>query len=315
MHRCKIEWVDYLWNPITGCLNKCEYCNARKRAMQQCGDHRLHMTTGKRWKDTDIFCLEKPFEARNDRSLPFPYGYHPTFHQYRIGNLASRKRGARILVCAMGELFGDWIPDELIELIFAECEKYPQHTYFFLTKNPVRYLRLAQAGKLPKKDNMWYGTTVPTETTEFFYAEGYKVFLNIEPLHGGFEKPKDLPVDWVIIGAEAKAQRNPVVPKREWVYDIMKACESRQIPYFMRDNLADLMGNDFTQIYPDILTVKPELTIKQRALLVSTCGFCKREMPKKEMHTLSVRKGRDGANRVLGFLCDECIENLRQKME
>lgn len=315
MHRCKTEWADYLWNPVTGCLNECEYCNTRKMALQQCGDHRLHMTTGKRWKDTDIFLLETPFWTHNGRSLPFPYGYHPTFHQYRMNNLSLRKRGAKIFVCAMGELFGDWIPDELIELVFAECEKYPQHTYFFLTKNPVRYLRLARAGKLPMRANMWYGTTVPTEETEYFYAEGYKVWINIEPLHGSFSIPRDLPVDWVVIGAETKARKEPVIPERDWVYDIMQICESKEIPCFMRNNLAELMGDDFTQIYPDILTVPPELTIRQRAFLVNTCGFCKREMPKKEMHTLSIRKGKRGASRTIGWLCDDCIEKLRQKME
>ena len=39
MNRTKIEWVKnpdgsqgYTWNPITGCLNGCEYCYARKLA-------------------------------------------------------------------------------------------------------------------------------------------------------------------------------------------------------------------------------------------------------------------------------------------
>ena len=39
MGKTKIEWVKnpdgkqgYSWNPITGCLNNCEYCYARKLA-------------------------------------------------------------------------------------------------------------------------------------------------------------------------------------------------------------------------------------------------------------------------------------------
>jgi hypothetical protein len=39
MNRTKVEWVKnpddsqgYSWNPITGCLDNCEYCYARKLA-------------------------------------------------------------------------------------------------------------------------------------------------------------------------------------------------------------------------------------------------------------------------------------------
>lgn len=315
MHKCKIEWADCVWNPITGCQNNCEYCIARKQSLQQCGDRRLNMATAKKWNGTDIFHLEKPFGARNGHFLSFPYGYAPTFHEYRMDNLSTRKTGAKILVGSMGEMFGDWIPDELLEMVFAECEKYPQHTYFFLTKNPARYLRLAQDGKLPKRDNMWYGTTVPTGDTEFFFAYEYKTYINIEPMLGDFPFPQDLRVDWVIVGAEIKARKNPVVPKKEWVTSLIQACDSHGVPLFMRNNLADLMGNDFMQVFPDILTVKPELTIRQKKLLVDVCGFCKREMPKKEMHTITVRKGKYGQNKTIGFLCDGCIEELRKKME
>lgn len=315
MHRCSIEWLDYVWNPITGCLNSCEYCSARKQSLQQCGDRRLNMSSAKRWKDTEIFYLEKPFGARSGRSLVFPYGYAPTFHEYRMDNLTRRKVGARILVGSMGEMFGDWVPDELIERVFAECAKYPQHTYFFLTRNPARYLKLAEAGKLPKRDNMWYGTTVPTEETEYFFADGYKVYINIEPLLGDFSFPRNLRVDWVIVGAEVKVRKQPVIPQKEWVYSIIQACESHGIPLFMRNSLAELMGADFMQVYPDILTVKPELTIKQKERLLDACGFCKQNMPKMEMNTITVRKGRHGQNKTLGFLCDACMEKLRKKME
>ncbi|HEY0087397.1 MAG TPA: DUF5131 family protein, partial [Candidatus Lokiarchaeia archaeon] len=30
MNRTKIEWTDYSWNPITGCLHNCWYCYAKK---------------------------------------------------------------------------------------------------------------------------------------------------------------------------------------------------------------------------------------------------------------------------------------------
>ena len=53
MNKTQIEWVrnpdgtqGYTWNPITGCLNGCEYCYARKLANGRlacvmCGESRL----------------------------------------------------------------------------------------------------------------------------------------------------------------------------------------------------------------------------------------------------------------------------------
>jgi hypothetical protein len=32
MQKSKIEWTDYVWNPVTGCLHNCQYCYARKMA-------------------------------------------------------------------------------------------------------------------------------------------------------------------------------------------------------------------------------------------------------------------------------------------
>lgn len=311
MHRCSIEWLDYVWNPITGCRNKCEYCAARKQSLQQCGDRRLNMATAERWKDTDIFVLDKPFPARNNHSLPFPYGYEPTLHLYRMDNLSRRKVGAKILVGSMAEMFGDWIPDELLEMVFAECAKHPQHTFFFLTKNPARYLQLATSGKLPSGDNMWYGTTVTNEDTEYFYAADYKTFLNIEPLLEDFAPPGNLQTDWVIVGAETKGRPDPVQPQKEWVRHIAQDCEENGVPLFMRDNLAELMGDEFSQVFPNILTVAPELTMRQREILIGRCGMCKKEFPKKEMVALLAREARGQQPKGEGHLCQSCMGRLR----
>lgn len=80
----------------------------------------------------------------------------------------------------MADLFGSWVPDEWIEEVFAACERAPQHTYLFLTKNPKRYLTLA--GKLPAKANMWYGTTATTPDENFFWRGALHTFVSIEPI-------------------------------------------------------------------------------------------------------------------------------------
>lgn len=313
MHRCSIEWADYVWNPLTGCLDDCPYCNARKQAKQMSGDVRLHMASAERWKDTDIFLLREPFPARNGRSLPMPYGFCPTLHLYRMNGLETRKVGAKIIVGSMTDLFADWVPDELIEMVFAECLKHTQHTYFFLTREPERYVSLANKGHLPKQDNMWYGTTVPTEDTRWFYGDGFKTFLNIEPILADFpvrSKENLRGTDWIIVGAEMKVRPEPVAPEKEWILHISEVCKKAGTPVFMRNSLKEIMGEDFYQEYPDILTVPPELTVKQKARLIDWCGLCKTELPKKEMIAILSREKRGVQPVGEGYLCRDCYKKL-----
>lgn len=193
-NKTKIEWCDATWNPVTGCHYHCKYCYARRIATRFFG--------GKQ-PCVDIHILDKPFTMEG-KATPYPFGFTPTFHRYRLDEPAQWKEPKNVFVCSMADLFGEWVPNRVIEEVFAACERAPQHRYLFLTKNPDRYIRLAQMDKLPQKNNMWYGTTVPTEDTQFFYAEEFDNFISIEPIMGEFFPSKNGKVwaDWVIIGAE-----------------------------------------------------------------------------------------------------------------
>lgn len=152
-----------------------------------------------------------------------------------------------------------WIPDEWIQKVFDACDKAPQHRYFFLTKNPMRYTYLKKSGKLPKRDNFWYGTTITNETGEFFapyFKDGYHCFLSIEPIQEniftGWEH-RDLvgnSIEWIIVGAETGNRVGKVRPKKEWILKIAEVCENANIPLFMKDSLQKQMGDDFKQEFP-----------------------------------------------------------------
>ncbi len=159
MNKTKIEWADYTWNPVTGCLHGCEYCYARKIAKR----FGLHLETNavqvldKKYS-YETYCImtgEKDYI-----SSPYPYDFYPTFHKYRLGEPARKTKGQKIFVCSMADMFGEWVPDEWIKEVFEACEKAPQHRYFFLTKNPSRYWQLHKNGLLPDKNNFWYGATL-----------------------------------------------------------------------------------------------------------------------------------------------------------
>jgi protein gp37 len=223
-------------------LHGCPYCYARCIATRFGG------------AATNIpHVLDQPFVAGR-KVKPYPFGFTPTFHKYRLDEYADKK-GRNIFVCSMADLFGEWVPDEWVEEVFSACERAPQHNYLFLTKNPERYLELDGAGKLPHKDNMWYGasTTDAKQLTEAAMVFGnlpasVKTFLSIEPIQEDItttEAWDDIcvshHVDWVIIGAETGNRKDKVVPERTWIWSIVSDCED-EIPVFVKSSLADIWG-------------------------------------------------------------------------
>lgn len=202
MNKTKIEWCDSTWNPVTGCLNDCEYCYAKKIANRFGGwfytpgklamniaEDKTYIATIKKYygeaketeygKIADITAVS-PFLKRNGSKAPYPFGFIPTFHRYRLDEPKKWTKPRTIFVCSMADLFGAWVPDEWIEEVFSACEKASQHTYIFLTKNPRRYSELAKVGKLPRKDNMWYGSTLDSMKAKRFNGGGgflYNTFV------------------------------------------------------------------------------------------------------------------------------------------
>ncbi len=206
MNKTKIEWCDYTWNPVTGCRHGCPYCYAER--------------------------ISKRFTGN----------FEPTFHASRLDELAKLKKPSKIFVVSMGDLFGDWAPSEWIEKVFTACEKSPQHTYIFLTKNPARYTRedsIFHAGN--SKRNWWYGTTITTQCDYNekagklpLYRNG---FLSIEPIVAPIEliKIHQMPIKWAIVGAQTGPGAVP--PKREWVQSIVDQCRAAKVPVFLKNNL------------------------------------------------------------------------------
>jgi len=103
MDKTKIDWCDSTWNPVTGCLHDCEYCYAR-------GIANRFSAHGERWDDRKIHVLDKTVYAPEaERSEPYPYGFEPTLHRYRLDDYRDKK-GRSIFVCSMADLFGEWVP-------------------------------------------------------------------------------------------------------------------------------------------------------------------------------------------------------------
>lgn len=241
MNKTKIDWCDSTFNPVTGCLHGCDYCYARKIA-NRFGNKYLPYGDG---------INEIDFHVDGEKGIdPYPFGFEPTLHRYRLNEPARKTKPRNIFVCSMADLFGDWVPDSWIEDVFRACEAAPQHRYLFLTKNPKRYL---QTGIL-WGDNFWFGATATGDAGERnrHIIEGPNTFVSLEPLQG---KPINIDkwiknIRWAIIGAETGNRKDKVIPKREWIESIVAECRKYNVPIFMKSNLRSVWGDELIQEYP-----------------------------------------------------------------
>lgn len=200
MNRTKIEWTDWTWNPITGCLNNCEYCYAMK--------------------------LLKRFEK------VWGYGTKPTFHPDRLYEPDNVKKPSKIFVCSMAELFANWIQTGWIDSVFNTIKRNPHHTFQLLTKFP----ELAIGWGYP--DNVWLGTTIERQCFEerLTHLKNTKArikFVSFEPLLEEINLPFD-GVDWIIIGSQTQPLK---IPDKEWVEKLIEQARDLDIPIFLKDNL------------------------------------------------------------------------------
>ena len=134
MNKSEIGWCDFSWNPVTGCKKECDFCYGYRMAVRLCGTVRLNLGSPQIQRDRQkkLCVLERPFHNDDDKVLQFPVAFEPTFHLYRLRMVSDKKKPANIYVCSMGELFGDWIPQEWILAVFDACKAAPWHNYLFL---------------------------------------------------------------------------------------------------------------------------------------------------------------------------------------
>lgn len=122
--------VTETWNPVTGCLHHCKYCWARRLA-----------------------------ETKLKNSKRYNKGFVPRIN---VEEFKKKFKGGVVFVSDMGDLFGDFIPDEWIESVLDHTKKFPNTFFLFLTKNPARYRNF----EFP--DNAILGATIETDRDDIY---------------------------------------------------------------------------------------------------------------------------------------------------
>ncbi len=225
-----IEYLDKVWNFSSGCGKGCPYCYAKK--------------------------ITKRFPNH------YPNEFFPTLYPEALLSPLYLKKPSRIGVCYMGDLFWDcpeFDPDKVIdgwlaqgfgvlgtatlkETIQAVISRCPQHTFIFLTKQPQNLRKFS-----PFPDNCWVGVSATDNEMAYNASANLATvkanikYISFEPLLGRISPAildlltDKLGVQWVIIGARH-------MPKKEWVNEIIDACDKAGIPVFLKNNLAKLFG-------------------------------------------------------------------------
>lgn len=231
MQKTSIEWAlnpdgtpGYTWNPVSGCLNSCPYCYARKVANTRLKNIYLDNNN------------VAPILKKEHQGDPF----YPRFWPEKLEEPLKHKNPAGIFVCSMSDLFGIGIPEDWTKWVLDIVRRSPQHRFYLLTKQPQNLAKFS-----PFPDNCWVGVSA---TNDISFMEAYcmlantveaKVkFISLEPFLGeistGHIACFAKHIDWVIIGSQTK----PIVmPKIEWVKEIVQAADWAGCKVFLKDSL------------------------------------------------------------------------------
>jgi protein gp37 len=192
--RSAIEWTDATWNPI----------RARNKASGKVGWHCEHLTTGCE------HCYAEGFNARLGTGLPFKPGHRKDIELFLDENMLTQplrwKKPRTIFVGSMTDLFADFVPDEMLDEIFATIgacdDKGLGHIFQLLTKRSGRLLvymrdrahkawnrrRLASEQFPPR--NVWLGVSAERQDEadaripHLLAAPAAVRFVSIEPMLG-----------------------------------------------------------------------------------------------------------------------------------
>jgi protein gp37 len=222
MQPSNIEWTDFTWNPVTKISAGCKNCYAAS--------------------------MTKRFEKEWG---PF---HKITPHVGRLSEPTRRKKGAKIFVCSMSDLFHENVPSDFIDVLFSIIDICPQHTFQILTKRAERmreYLSSKITLAKPFK-NVWLGVSAETQGRAderipvLLEIPAAVRFVSVEPQLNYIDLTRYLEkLDWVIVGGETGRYARPF--DLNWARALRGQCQGAGVPFFFKQtggnpNRKDLDG-------------------------------------------------------------------------
>lgn len=216
MGKSKIDWCDYVWNPVTGCTKVSEGC-------RNCYAERLAKRFWGERKFTDVVC-----------------------HEDRLGFPQTIKKPSFIFVNSMSDLFHKDVPEGFIRDVMSVIRQAPEHNFIILTKRAKRMMHFFNDMPYNLNENLITGVSVENQETAderiplLLSTRAKCRIVSIEPLIGAVnlrpyldgEVAWDAHLDWVIVGGESGPGARPM--KAEWAYEIQKDCAFVNVPLFFK---------------------------------------------------------------------------------
>lgn len=199
MNKTKIEWTDYSWNPVTGCLHNCWFCYAKK-----------------------LF-------------IRFHKSFEPTFYPERLNELAKVKKPSKIFVCSVADLFASWTNPLWINLVINKIELYPQHIFQLLTKSPEGIDKNYIFGSHIWIGVTINYANEKRKIEELRKVRCETKFLSFEPLLEDIGELNLDGISWIIIGKLTGSRK--VRLQYDWVENIIKQARVKNIPIFIKNNI------------------------------------------------------------------------------
>ncbi len=267
MNHTNIEWVrnpdgsqGYTWSPVTGCLNSCSYCYARKLANTRLREVYLaNDNVAPDTKDHEGYSvpysldyrLKDPFYPRFwPEKLKIP-GL-PKEDEWMFVKPENMAKHAGVFCCSMSDLFGIGVPEDWTQRVLDIIRQDWRDRFYLLTKQPQNLSKFS-----PFPDNAWVGVSA-TDTEMLMQAcssleeiRAKVKYLSIEPLldwsfnwnqsylANAFKRGH---IGLIIIGAQTKPT---VMPRIEWVKEIVDAADKAGCKVFLKDSLKPLVSEEF----------------------------------------------------------------------
>lgn len=271
MNKTSIQWTTFTSNPIKfrrkadnkvvwGCVKTspgCSRCYAEAIALR--------------------FDRGRLFNAKNMEELTV------FLDEDELRQLLTRKTcdgvpvsGSRVFLADMTDAFGEWVPDEMLDRLFAVMALRPDVTFQILTKRAERMARywsdgyrngrgehtsmyveramhtftddlnrLDECGGLGSQwpNNIHAGVSVENQRETWRLGElancsAPVTFCSAEPLLGGLDlRPWLTFLHWVIVGCESGRNRRPW--QIEWDLAIERQCRDAGVPFFRKQVVLD----------------------------------------------------------------------------
>jgi protein gp37 len=211
MNRTKIDWADYTWNPVWGCLGDCPYCYARKMA-RRLGDK----TFLPRW-------IDKNFERK------FP------------------RKPSRIFVNSMSDV-AYW-QKRWMMAVRNRINEHPEHLFLFLTKMPekVDWVSMDNAMLGYTITRQWDYDRLMNMKADLYTKIS---FFSVEPLLQPLRIGWPLAIKWLIVGAETGNRKARITPERSWLEYFSAWAKAQHTPLFFKESLRTIWGGKLPQEYP-----------------------------------------------------------------